>query len=222
MSIGCIGDTSGDSLLDQAAKLDTCSDVHVVNDARYMLTLDRSKRSSFKVVGSYRTDSKGSGPMNIVVNHADGTPRWLHLREVAYMPTSPFNLLSTNSLEKDFGLFIDASRRALVNSSGHIAYNLLKVGTSYYLTGRGPLCLPSSASRDDSARSIRAVTRLRSSTQREGPAVSPHPVPTCWPSPNRHRAPGANRFSGPAYRRFSVAHGFSYAFWWFGFTSSPT
>ena len=30
MSIGCIGDTSGDSLLDQAAKLDTCFDVHVV------------------------------------------------------------------------------------------------------------------------------------------------------------------------------------------------
>ena len=53
MSIGCIGDTTGDSLLDRAAKLDTCSDVHVVNDARYMLTLDRSKRSSFKVVGSY-------------------------------------------------------------------------------------------------------------------------------------------------------------------------
>ena len=72
--------------------------------------------------------------LQIVVDHADGTPRRLHLREVAYMPTSPFNLLSTNSLEKDFGLFIDASRRALVNSSGHIAYNLLKVGTSYYLT----------------------------------------------------------------------------------------
>ena len=46
-----------------------------------------------------------------------------------------------------------------------------------YLTGRGPLCLPSSASRDDSARSVLAVTRLRSSTQREGPADSPHPVP---------------------------------------------
>jgi hypothetical protein len=113
--------------------IDSGATVHLFNDKRHFQEL-RTVSKTISSVGGGDLPITGTGTVHLRVPCDANEFNTLVLRDVYYVPQSPFNLLSVG-LAEDVGLFVDFRERTLTNNDNQVVASLERTKGEYLLSG---------------------------------------------------------------------------------------